>query len=125
MNDEKKTILSKITPGNVITIVIVLVGIITAWAQMNEHLKDDSLHINDGEVVLTQEEFKNLLNFAAIVDKEIKGIGENRKALIEIEKEDAVHFREFQFLYEEHESLEGKVSRIYKELKDEINEIDN
>lgn len=124
MPDEKKGILSQITPGNLITIGVFLVGGIVTWARMQAHLEDDTLHINKGEVILTDQEYKDLLRHANTVNNEFHKIQENRDRVIELEKGDAVHFSEYQTLFQEHDDLESKVSRIYKELKDEINNID-
>ncbi len=117
--------MSQITPGNLITIGIVVVGAITAWAKIQVHLQDDALHVNEGEVVLTKEEYNNLLRMATIVQSESPIIKENENRITELEKGDAVHFSEYQTLFQEHDDLEGKVSRIYKELKDDIRLLDD
>ena len=125
MAEDKKGFMSQITPGNLITIGIVVVGAITAWAKIQVHLQDDALHVNEGEVVLTKEEYNNLLRMATIVQSESPIIKENENRITELEKGDAVHFSEYQTLFQEHDDLEGKVSRIYKELKDDIRLLDD
>ncbi len=125
MAETRKNILSQITPGNIITIGIVVVGAITAWARIQVHLQDDALHINEGEVVLTMDEYKSLIRTVQSIEDEFPVISSNQNRVTELEKENAVHYSQYLNLYNEQEDLESKVSRIYKELKDEINEIDH
>ena len=120
--DEKKERKGmQLSTSNWITIAIFIVGAITAWAKSKMHISDDTLHVNKNEVVLSTEEYKNLLNFATTVQNKFGTIETNEKRIIELEKGDAVHFSEFNSLSNEHNDLEDKVSRVYKELKDDIN----
>ena len=118
----KKTILSQITPGNYITIAFVLVSVITAWSKIQVHLQDDTQHVGENEVVLTIEEYKNLLKFANTVSNKFSIINKNQDRVIELEKQDAVHRVEYEILYQEMEGLESKVSRNYTELNNKIDE---
>lgn len=105
----------ELTTGNWITIAVFMVGIISAWAKIQLHISDESIH-------LTEDQRSNLVRFRAIFDEKIPVIKKNEQNIIGIEKDFAVFKSEFSFLYEEHESLEGKVSRNYVELN---NKIDN
>lgn len=118
MNREKKI---QLTTGNWITIAVFIVGGITAWAKIQMHITDEAIHVNRGEVVLTTEEYKNLLNFATTVQNKFGTIETNENRIIELEKGDAVHINQYNSLFREHDDLETKVSRVNKELLDQIN----
>lgn len=118
MNGERKI---QLTTGNWITIAFFLITGITAWAKIEMHVADDAIHLNKGEVTLTTEEYKNLLNFATTVQNKFGTIETNEGRIIELEKGDAVHFSEFNSLFKEHDDLETKVSRVNKELLQQIN----
>jgi hypothetical protein len=101
--------------GNWITIGVFLFGIISAWAKIQVHISDDSIH-------LTEEQRTALVRFTAIVDEKLPDIKNNSDNIIIIQREFAVFKSKFNFLYDEHEGLESKVSRNYIEL---LNKIDD
>lgn len=119
MTTEKKSILSQFTVGNVIASVVIIGAMVSTYLTMENHLSDDTIHVKDTEIKLTLEEYTTLIKW---IDK-FPIIDENQIRIIEIEKNEAVHKVEYDILYQEHESLEGKVSRNYVELRDLI--IDN
>jgi len=115
MTNDRQNIFSKISIGNIITIAIIVAGLITTYAKIDAHLSDDNIHINEKtHVVLTIEEYKNLLKFATKVEYEFPQIKTNTNKVIELEKKEAVHESEFKHLELEQEGLEDKVSRLHK-----------
>jgi hypothetical protein len=120
MEEKKNSILAKFTPGNIITITAIIAGVIMTYAKIQDHLTDQNIHFDEKtQVILTTEEYKNLIKFSSTAEKEMPKIQQNTDRIIEIEKSQAVHKREYEFLLQEESDLEDKVSRIYKELKEE------
>lgn len=104
-----------------------LVGVLMVagtWASIKSHMSNDTIHLNPGENTLTDAELKNFSKFATQVEQKLPEIEErtnnNREKLIILDKSFGEFTVKFDFLYEEHESLEGKVSRNYVELRKEI-----
>jgi hypothetical protein len=112
---ENKGFFRSLSIGNVITIAIIVGGAFSTWVAIRAHLQDENVH-------LTPEQIKNLTEFTTIADDRIPNIDKNINRIIELEKEKAVHLEQYENLLQEHNDLENKVSRIYKELKDQINE---
>ena len=93
------------------------------WASIQSHMSNDAIHINENEVVLTNEEYKSLLKFATIVQDKYPTIEINKDRIIKLEKYQAVHETEYKNLFAEHEGLETKSSREDSRLNEKINEI--
>lgn len=104
-----------LSAGNWITIIVIVFGAVSMWVKMQIHIDDDNLH-------LTDQQRKNLVQFTTIVDEKLPLIDENSAKIIIIDKDFAVLITEFNNLESEHNDLEDKLSRIYKELKDELSE---
>lgn len=119
MSDEKEKRLT-LSTGNWISIGVFLFSAVMAWAKIQVHISDDSIHLNDGEITLTVDEYKGFLNFATTITNKAPLIDFNHEKIIEMEKNYAVHETEYNILLQEHDDLESKVSRIHKELNDEI-----
>jgi hypothetical protein len=120
MNEERKGILSKITIGNIIQIALIAGSIVALIIAMKDHLKDENIHIDNTEhKVITIEEYNNLIRFANTAEQEMPNIQKNTNRIIDIEKAQAVHAEQYKNLLQEESDLEDKVSRIYKELKEE------
>jgi hypothetical protein len=113
MSEEKRRI--NLTTGNWITISVLVVGAITAWAKIQMHITDETIH-------LTEEQRENLTKFRTIFDEKIPTIEKNEVRIYELDKEYAVFLVKFENLRDEHEGLETKVSRNYTEIRDKIEE---
>ena len=122
MSEEKKNWTSKITPGNIITIGIFLVGLITAWANINSHINNESIHLKKTDNTLTEIEKNNLVKFTAIVQDILPTIKDNQAKIIIIQRDQATHKVEFKYLNSEHNDLEDKLSREINRLETIINE---
>ena len=107
---------------------IVVIGVIVGYSNikhnLENHLLDYDIHVNDKtHKILTIEEYKNLLQFSTTVKYEFPTIEKNEERIINLEKADAVHQSEYENIYNEHEGLEGKLSREVNNLNDKINSI--
>jgi len=112
MSEEKKF---QLTTGNWITIGVFLIGIISAWAKIQVHISDESIH-------LTEQQRVNITTFTAITTEKLPNIKENHEDIELLKTDFAVFKTEFNFLYEEVDGLESKVSRNYVELRDKLEE---
>lgn len=103
-------------------ILIFLIGLISTWAGITNHLSDDKIHIQENERKLTDEEYKKLIQFITIVNEKQPVINKNAIQIIEInQKLYGLEIR-YKILYDELEGLESKVSRNYTELNKQIKE---
>jgi len=116
MTTEKKNGIT-LSAGNWITIGVFLVTGITAWAKIQMHISDETIH-------LTEEQRRNLTEFTTIVDDKLPLINSNQHRIIDIEKDFAVFKTNYINLHDEHENLENKVSRNYIELRNKIEGIE-
>lgn len=105
----------QLSVGHWITIGGFAIGILSTWFGITAHIKDDDIH-------LTELQRNNLIQFTTIVEEELPTIKTNEKRIIDIEKAFYGFSIRFDILYDEHESLEGKVSRNYVELINKIEE---
>lgn len=104
-------------------LVVAIVMLAGTWAGMKSHMSDDSIHIDEGEMTLTIDEYKNLLKFATSVNDIMPTIKANTDKIIILEKESAVHESEYKSLHQEHEDLEDKVSRVNNDLTDKLEKL--
>ena len=118
----KKTVWQQITPGNIITLAVIAVAIITSYTRSEDHRTDENMHVDESKYrLLTVDEYNDLIRFANTFENMQPSIENSRIRSRNIEKELAVHEVEYERLLSEHEGLESKVSRVHKELLDEIN----
>lgn len=106
MSEEKERngFIAKLSPGNLITIFVIVGGIISTWAGINSHINDEIIHINkDDKFLLKIEQLDESIHL--------------------MKMHQAVHDEQYNTLLQEHNDLEDKVSRVHKELKNEIKEI--
>jgi hypothetical protein len=103
----------KLNAGHYIAIGTIVLGILSTWFGITSHIKDDDIH-------LTEQQRSALIKFTAITEEKLPTIKTNEDRIIVLEKEFAVFTTNFENLYLEHESLEGKVSRNYVEIRNKI-----
>jgi DNA-directed RNA polymerase subunit H (RpoH/RPB5) len=129
MAEIKKNMLGNLTIGNLISIAIpilaTIVGSVIGYAKLQNnlenHLLDEDIHVNDKtHKILTVEEYKNLIKFATTVENAFPTIKENKETIIEINQTIGEHLRDYEHLYSEQEDSENKLSQVYKELKEDI-----
>lgn len=110
MPEEKKI---QLTTGNWITIGFFLVGIISAWAKIQVHISDESIH-------LTETQRNNLIQFTTITEDKLPNIQKNHEHIQVLNTQFAVFKTMSEFYFSELEGLESKVSRNYVELTNKI-----
>ena len=120
MTVEKKGIFSSFSTGNVITLCIILIGVISTWTKIGLHISDKSIHLDPTKKVLTEQEYKDLTVITTVIEKKFETIEDNKVLVLKLDKAFAVFNTKFDYLKEEHEGLESKHSRDFNSINNEI-----